>query len=68
MWKIINRVLNRDSASTSISSLNVYGKVVTGDGELAEALNQHFVAVDPKLAEKIKTTPNDNPLKVALYS
>ena len=63
MWKTINRVMNRDSASKSISSLNVNGKVVTGDGELAEALNQHFVSVGPKLAERIKTTPNDNPFK-----
>ena len=63
MWKTINRVLNRDSASKSIFSLNVNGKVVTGDGELAEALNQHFVSVGPKLAERIKTTLNDNPLK-----
>ena len=63
MWKTINRVLNKDSASKSISSLNVNGKVVTGEGELAEALNRHFVSVGPKLAEKIKTTPNDNPLK-----
>ena len=26
-------------------------------------MNQHFVSVGPKLAERIKTTPNDNPLK-----
>ena len=63
MWKTINRVLNRDSVGKSISSLNVNGKVVTGEGELAEALNQHFVSVGPKLADKIKTTPNDNPRK-----
>ena len=63
MWKTINRVLNRDSASKSISSLNVNGKVVTEGGELAEALNQHLVSTGPKLAEKIKTTPSDNPLK-----
>ena len=63
MWKTIDKVLNKDSASKSISSLNVNGKVVTREGELAEALNQHFVSVGPKLTEKIKTTPNDNPLK-----
>ena len=63
VWKTINRVLNKDSASKSISSLNVNGKVMTEEGELAEALNQHFVSVGPKLVEKIKTTPNDNPLK-----
>ena len=56
-------MLNRDSAGKSISSLNLSGKVVTGESDLAEALNQHFVAVGPKLAEKIKMTPSDNPLK-----
>ena len=30
------------------------------EGKLAEAFNQHFVSVGPKLAEKIKTTPSDN--------
>ena len=61
MWKTIKRVLNKDLASKSISSLNVNGKVMTGECELAEALNQHRVS-GPKLTEKIKTTPNDNPL------
>ena len=36
---------------------------MTGEDELAEALNQHFISVGPKLAEKIKTTPNYNQLK-----
>ena len=63
MWKTINRVLTKDSVGTSISSLNVNGSVVTGEGELTEALNQHFVSVGPKLAEKIKTSSSDIPLK-----
>ena len=42
----------RDSASKSISSLHVDGKVVTRGGELVEALNRHFDSVGPKLAEK----------------
>ena len=56
-------MLNRDSACKSIASLNVNGKMVTGEGELAEALNQHFVSIGPKLAEKITKTPSDDPLK-----
>ena len=45
LWKTINKVLNKDSACKSISSLNIIGKVVTGGGELTEALNQHFVDI-----------------------
>ena len=56
-------MLNKDSADTTIFSLEVNGRVVTGEGEIAEALKQHFVSVGSKLAEEIKTTPSDNPLK-----
>ena len=63
MWKTFDRLLNKDSACKTISSLEVNGRVVTGEGEIAEALNQHFVSVGSKLAEKIMTTPTDNSLK-----
>ncbi len=64
MWKTINRVLNKDSASKlSISGLNVNGKIVSEACDMAEASNQHLVSVGPKLAEKIKTAPNDDHLK-----
>ena len=63
MWRAINRVLERDSESKSIPSLNVNGKVVTEDGKIAEALNMHFVSVGPKLAENITSKKSDNPLK-----
>ena len=52
MWKIFNRVLERDSAGKSIPSLNVNGNVVNEESKLAEALNMHFVSVGPKLSRK----------------
>ena len=63
MWKTINRVSERDFGGKSIPSRNVNGKVVTDDGKLAEALNMHFVFVDPKFAENIASKQSDNPLK-----
>ena len=53
MWKTIYRVLNKDSAGKTISSLDVNGRVATGEGEIDDTLNQHFVSVGSKLAEKI---------------
>ena len=63
MQKIINRVLERDSTSKSIPSLNMNGNVVTEDSILAEALNMHFASVGPKFAEKIASKQSDNPFK-----
>ena len=54
MWKTLNSVLNRDSTLTSIQLLNVDGCNITGDKRLAEALNQHFVAVGPRLADELR--------------
>eukprot|EP00794_Sanderia_malayensis_P013604 gene13604-15016_t len=62
MWKTINRVLDRNASATSIASLNIDGKIVTGEREVAEALNQHFATIGPKLADKIENKPDDDPL------
>ena len=62
MWKTINQVLNKGVAATLISRLNIDGKIVTGEQEVAEALDQHFVSVGPTLAERIKAKPEDYPL------
>ena len=65
MWKTIKKILERerDSADKSIPSLNVNGNVVIEDSKLAEALNMHFVSVDPKLAKNIPSKQSDNPFK-----
>ncbi len=43
MWRTINKVLERDSYQVPVTSLNCDGKVLTNDGEIATALNKHFV-------------------------
>ena len=62
MWRTINKVLDRDSSKVPVTSLNCEGKLLTNDREIANAFNEHFVSVGPKLAEEIRTEPNDDPL------
>ena len=62
MWKAVNKVLNRDTNSVGVSSLNIEGRTLTKEKDIAEALNQHFVTVGPKLAEKLESKNDDDPL------
>ena len=59
----MNKVLNRGTAETAISSLKVDRKKITGDGCIAETVNHHITTVSPKLAAPIKSLPSDDPLK-----
>ena len=63
MWKTINRVLDKDIESTSVSSIEIDGKMLTKQHDVVEILNYHFVSVGPKLACSIETRPNDNCLQ-----
>ena len=45
-----------------ISSLDVDGRTLTKEKDIAEALNQHFVTVGPKLIEKLESKNEDDPL------
>ena len=63
MWKTVNKVLNRNTAATTISSLNVSGKIRTWDRCITEAANHHFTTAGPKLAAQIKSSTSDDPLK-----
>ena len=51
MWKTINKVLNKDQCSVMYQ-----GQLVEKQEKIAEAFNNHFTFVGPKLAEKIKTS------------
>ena len=62
MWKAVNKVLNRDTNSVEVSSLNIEGRTLTKEKDIAKALNQHFVTVGPKLAEKLESKNDDDPL------
>ena len=60
MWKAVNKVLNRDTNSVGVSSLDIEGRTLTKEKDIAEALNQHFVTVGPKLAEKLESKNDDD--------
>ena len=60
--KAVNKVLNRDTNSVGVSSLDIRGWKLTKERNIAEALNQHFVAIGPNLAEKLESKNDDHPL------
>ena len=62
MWRAVNKVLNRGTQSAQISSMEMEGRKLTEKNEIAEALYQHFITVGPKLAEKLKSKGNDDPV------
>ena len=63
MWKTVNKVLNKDSASSAIPIVNFQDRVLDRPNEIAKAFNEHFVTVGPKLASSIDHKANDDPLK-----
>ena len=63
MWETINKVLDKDSKSTSISQLKKSDTTIENRQEILETLNEHFVTVGPNLARKIERKQNDNPLQ-----
>ena len=63
MWRTINKVLNKDTPSTSFTTVKFQGQRLDRPNEIAEAFNEHFVTIDPKLASSIEQKPDDNLLK-----
>ena len=51
-WKALKKTLPSLKTSTNISSLRVDGAVVTSDESIATVLNNFFVSIGRKLAEK----------------
>ena len=63
MWKTVNTVLNKDSASSNIPTVNFQHRVLDRPNEIAKTFNEHFVTVGPKLASSIDHKADDDPLK-----
>ena len=57
-----NEVLNRDTSFVGVSSLDIKRRTLTKEKGIAKALNQHFVTVGTKLAEKLEAKNNDDTL------
>ena len=63
MWKTINKVLNKSQCSTTPRSVIYDGQHIEKQKGIAEAFNNHFITISPKLAKKFETKESDNPLK-----
>ena len=63
MCNVVNEVLYMDHDSLSPLSATYEGQRIYKRGEIAEALNNHFVTIGRKQAEKIECEETDDPLK-----
>ena len=57
-WKTINLLLNKRSKTTNISCLDVEGRNVTDNNEIAQSMNDFFCSVGKKLSDEIPQQPN----------
>ena len=62
MWKTINKVLNKCKASAPLNSVTLNGRKYVRPDEIAEAFNEHFVTIGPKLASKIEAPTDADPM------
>ena len=53
----------KSQCSTTPRSIMYDGQHIENQKGIAEALNNHFITIGPKLAEKIETKESDNPLR-----
>ena len=63
MWKTFNRVLDEDIKFTTVSSIEIDGKMLKKQLDVLKMLNNHFVSVGQKLVSSIEARPNDNCLQ-----
>ena len=62
MWKTINKVLDKTSNSTKFTQVRNGNEAISDSRKVADALNNHFVNVSPKLASRIDIKQDDEPL------
>jgi hypothetical protein len=58
-WKIINKLLNKKSKTTSINELTINHNKITGDKNIANEFNNCFCKIGPQLAENIPPSDFD---------
>ena len=57
-WKTINNVLNKKSKTTNIASLNIEGKHISSNADIAESINNFFCTIGETLSDKILSARN----------
>ena len=58
IWKAINLVLNGKSKTTNITSLDIEGKQICNNKNIAESMNQFFYNIGINLSKSIPSTVN----------
>ena len=53
MWKTINKLTNKKSKSTTITKIEVDGKIVEDPTEIADTFNTYFNEIGIKLAQEL---------------
>ena len=61
MWEGIKKIVNIKNISTKSSQLNIGGKIIDGDKELATNFNKFFVNVGSSTEKTIPKVPNVSP-------
>ena len=59
LWKGVNLIRGKGSKTTNITSLEEEEETVTGDKNIAEALNSFFVNVSPSLSKELPESQNN---------
>ena len=67
LWKGVNLIRGKGSKTTNITSLEVEEETVTGDENIAEALNSFFVNMGPSLSKELPESQS-NYADYLLYS
>lgn len=55
---MINTLLSRNSKSTNVNELLINNTVVSDDKHIAEAFNEYFINIGPKLASEVNDSTN----------
>ena len=50
---MINTLLNRNKKATNVNELHINDSVVVDDKQIADAFNEYFVQIGPKLAAEV---------------
>ena len=59
LWKGVNLIRGKGSKTTNITSLEVEKETITGNKNIAEALNSFFVNVGPSLSKELPESQNN---------
>ena len=59
-WTVINSLLGKNNKSNNVSELSVNENVISDSKDLAEAFNDYFITIGPKLAAEYDNDSCDN--------